>query len=224
MQLVFLIRHGAADYSPGRLYGWTPGVHLSSDGREQAKRLAERLEPVRFKAIYSSPLERCCETAEVVASGRRLEVETIEDLGEVRYGSWQGKTFKSLMKTKLWRTVQLVPSQATFPGGESLLELQRRGVAGIEGIRARHAKGAVAVVSHADMIKAILAHYLGLHLDLFQRLTVDTTSVSVIGFFGAFPRVLRMNDLGSYESFVPPQPPRKRPAKRAASPKQKPKR
>lgn len=212
MQLILLIRHGLAEYSPGRLYGWTPGVHLSSEGRDQAKRLAERLEPVRFKAIYSSPLERCCETAEAVAAGRRLEVQTIEALGEVRYGSWQGRTFKSLMKTKLWRTVQLVPSQATFPGGESLLELQRRGVQGIEDIRARHTKGVVAVFSHADMIKAILAHYLGLHLDLFQRLTVDPVSVSAVAFFGAFPRVLRVNDLGSFDSWAPPPPQRKRPA------------
>jgi probable phosphoglycerate mutase len=216
MQLVLLIRHGLAEYKPGRLYGWTPGVHLSSDGREQVKRLAERLEPVLLKALYSSPLERCCETAEAIAVGRKLKVETTEGLGEVHYGSWQGKTFRSLMKTPLWRTVQLVPSQATFPGGESLLELQRRGVEGVEAIRSRHKKGVVAIVSHADMIKAIVAHYLGLHLDLFQRINIDTASVTAIGFFGAFPRVLRVSDTGSYESLAPPQPPRKKPpAKRA---------
>jgi probable phosphomutase (TIGR03848 family) len=209
--LVLLVRHGRAEYKPGRLYGWTPGVHLSSDGREEAKRLAERLEVVRLSAIYSSPLERCVETAEAVADGRRLDVRIEEKLGEVRYGSWQGRTFRSLAKTKLWRTVQLAPSQARFPGpeGESLLELQRRGVEAIEEIRHRHRKGAVAVFSHADMIKAMLAHYLGMHLDLFQRLNVETASVSAIAFFGGFPRVLRVGDTGNYEALSPPRPKRK---------------
>jgi probable phosphomutase (TIGR03848 family) len=207
--VVLLIRHATAEYRPGRLYGWTPGVHLSDHGRDEAKRLAERLDGVKLNAIYSSPLERCLETADVIASPRPLEVREVPELGEVRYGRWQGKTFRSLAKTKLWRTVQLVPSQATFPGGESLLELQRRGVAAIETIRARHRRGVVAVVSHADMIKAVVAHYLGLHLDLFQRIHIDTASVSAIALHEGFPRVLRVGDTGNYESFNPP-PKRKR--------------
>lgn len=213
MQLVLLIRHGRAEYKPGHLYGWTPGVHLSSEGREEAKRLAERLSDLKLKAIYSSPLERCLETAETVAEGRRLTVETVEELGEVRYGKWQGKSFRSLVKTPLWRTVQLVPSQATFPGGESLLELQRRGVEAVEAIRAKHKSGVVAAVSHADMIKAITAHYLGLHLDLFQRINVDTASVTALSFFGAFPRLLRIGDTGSYEGLQPPKPQRRKKGK-----------
>jgi probable phosphoglycerate mutase len=215
-QLVLLIRHGTAEYKPGRLYGWTPGVHLSAHGRDEAKRLAERLEPVRLKALYSSPLERCVETAEAIAEGRRLDIRVEERLGEVRYGSWQGRTFRSLVKTPLWRTVQMVPSQARFPGpgGESLLELQRRGVEGIEDIRRKHRRAVVGVVSHADMIKAVLAHYLGLHLDLFQRISVDTASVSAIAFFNTFPRVLRVSDTGNYESFNLPRPkPKARKAK-----------
>lgn len=208
--LVLLIRHGTAEYKPGRLYGWTPGVHLSAQGRDEAKLLAERLEAVRLKAVYSSPLERCIETAEAISAGRRLEVRVEERLGEVRYGSWQGRTFKSLVRTPLWRTVQLVPSQATFPGGESLLELQRRGVEAIEEIRARHRRGVVATVSHADMIKAILAHYLGLHLDLFQRLSVEPASVSAVALGDGFPRVLRISDTGTYESLNPPSRPRKK--------------
>ncbi|HYZ91661.1 MAG TPA: MSMEG_4193 family putative phosphomutase [Actinomycetota bacterium] len=209
--LVLLIRHAAAEYKPGRLYGWTPGVHLSAGGRDEAKRLGERLEGVRLNAIYSSPLERCLETAEAVSSGRRLEIKVVEKLGEVRYGSWQGRTFRSLAKTPLWRTVQLVPSQARFPGGgESILELQRRGVETIDEIRTRHRRGVVAVFSHADMIKVILAHYLGLHLDLFQRLNVDTASVSAVAFGMGFPRVLRIGDTGTYESFNPPKPKRRK--------------
>ncbi len=203
-QLVLLIRHATADYKPGRLYGWTPGVHLSSHGRDEAKRLAERLETVKLTALYASPLERCCETAEAITEGRRIEPKVEEKLGEVKYGSWQGRTFKSLIKTPLWRTVQLVPSQARFPGGESILELQQRGVEAVEEIRRRHRRGVIAIVSHADMIKVVLAHYLGLHLDLFQRLNVETASVSAVAFFGAFPRVLRISDTGNYEMFNPP--------------------
>jgi probable phosphoglycerate mutase len=205
--LILLIRHATAEYKPGRLYGWTPGVHLSPHGRDEAKRLAERLEVVRLSAVYSSPLERCMETAEAVVSGRRLEVQVTEKLAEVRYGSWQGRTFRSLMKTPLWRTVQLMPSQARFPGpeGESLLELQRRGVEAVEEMRARHRRGVVAAFSHADMIKAIIAHYLGMHLDLFQRIHVETGSLSAIGFYGGFPRVLRVGDTGNYEGLNPPK-------------------
>jgi probable phosphoglycerate mutase len=200
-QLVFFIRHAQAEYKPGRLYGWTPGVHLSADGREQAKRLAERLEPVRFTAVYSSPLERCRETAEAVTAGRRNTIEVADGLGEVRYGSWQGRTFRSLAKTKLWRTVQLTPSQAAFPDGESIRAMQARGVDAVDAIRARHRRGNVAVVSHADMLKAIVAHYLGLHLDLFQRLVIDPASVTLVAFGDGFPRLLRLSDSGSYESF-----------------------
>src|SRR5439155_3113851 len=130
-------------------------------------------------------------------------VEVVDELGEVRYGSWQGRTFRSLVKTKLWRVVQLTPSQARFPGGESLLELQTRGVAAIEKIRAKHARGVVGVFSHADMIKALVAHYLGMHLDLFQRIHIDTASVSAIAFNGGFPRVLRVSDTGSYDALKP---------------------
>lgn len=208
--LVLLIRHATAEYKPGRLYGWTPGVHLSAQGRDEAKMLAGRLEGVRLKALYSSPLERCVETAEAIAGGRRLDVKIVEKLGEVRYGSWQGRTYRSLVKTPLWRTVQLVPSQATFPGGESLLELQRRGVEAIEDIRRAHRRGVVAAVSHADMIKAILAHYLGLHLDLFQRINVEPASVSAIALGNGFPRVLRIGDTGNYESLNPPRPAKRR--------------
>lgn len=204
-QLVLLIRHATAEYKPGRLYGWTPGVHLSAHGRDEAKRLAERLEPVRLNALYSSPLERCVETAEAIADGRRVDISIEERLGEVRYGSWQGRTFRSLVKTPLWRVVQLAPSQATFPGGESLLQLQRRGVEAIEEIRGRHRRAVIGIVSHADMIKAMLAHYLGLHLDLFQRLIVDTASVSAVAFADGFPRVLRVSDTGDYEAFKLPK-------------------
>ena len=203
-QLVLLVRHASTDYRPDRLAAWTPGVHLSPDGREEAKALAERLAPLRLAALYSSPLERTRETAEAIAEHHpRLRVAVEDGLAEVRFGSWQGRPYKVLARTALWRKVQLVPSEATFPGGESVLELQRRGVDAVERIRAQHRRGTMVAVSHADTIKAIAAHYLGLHLDLFQRIVIAPASVTAIGFGDGFPRVLRLSDTGSYEEFAP---------------------
>lgn len=202
--LVLLIRHAQTEFPAGRLAGWTPGVRLSEEGRRQAKALAERLAPVPLAAAYSSPLDRCVETAEAVLAGRprpRLVIE--EDVGEVQYGRWQGRPMKQLAKTKLWRTVQLVPSAATFPGGESVRDLQHRSVAALERIRERHDRGVVAVFSHADTIKVVAAHYLGLHLDLFQRLVISNASVTAIGFWGPVPRLLRLSDTGTYDELVP---------------------
>lgn len=202
-QVLFFIRHARADYAPGRLYGWTEGVHLASDGVEDAKRLGARLEPVRFRGVYSSPLERCLQTAEAIAAGRKLDVQTVDNLGEVRYGSWQGRTFRSLMRTKLWSTVQFRPSQATFPGGESLRDMQHRAVEAVEQIRKRHRDGAIAIVSHADVIAATIAHYLGMHLDFFQRIVITPASATVLAFTGGIPRLLRLSDTGDFESFRP---------------------
>jgi probable phosphoglycerate mutase len=203
---VLLIRHAQADVKPGRLTGWTPGVHLTEEGRRQAKSLGERLRNVPLQAIYCSPLERCQETAEAIAEGRKLEIKTEPEIGEVKYGSWQGRKMQSLAKTPIWRVVQMVPSQARFPGGESLLELQQRGVAAVEILRQRHKQGVVAVVSHADTIKATTAHYLGMHLDLFQRLVIANASVTAFLFGQGVPRLLRLSDTGSYEDLVPVKP------------------
>jgi probable phosphomutase (TIGR03848 family) len=203
--LVLLVRHGVADYKPGYLYGQIPGVRLSTAGRDQAKRVAERLSGVGFKSVYSSPLERCMQTAEIIAGLKGVEVRAVPELEEVRYGSWQGRSFKSLQRTKLWRTVQLLPSQARFPGGESIPELQLRAVSAVETIRRRH-RAPVVVVSHADVIKAITAHYLGMHLDLIQRLEVGTASVTAISFFDSFPRVLRVGDTGDLSDLQPVRP------------------
>lgn len=211
-QLVLLIRHGRAAYKAGHLYGWTPGVHLSPEGRDEAKRLGERLEALRITAAYSSPLERAVETAEIALEGRNLDLQILDGIGEVKYGKWQGRSYKSLMKTPLWRVVQRIPSQARFPEGESLMEMQTRGVEAIEHIRSRHRRGVVVAFSHADMIKAVTAHYLGMHLDLFQRLHVETASVTAIAFYNDFPRVLRIGDTGDLGPLRPPAPQRsKRP-------------
>jgi probable phosphomutase (TIGR03848 family) len=210
MKRLLLLRHGTTDHTGKRLSGWTPGIHLSSQGLEEARALAERLAPVEIHAVYSSPLERCQETAAVVADRRGLKVSTAEDFGEVRYGDWTGKELGELAKTDLWRTVQFHPSGARFPEGESIHEMQTRAVGACERLRAAHPDQTVAVCSHADVIKAVAAHYLGMHLDLFQRLVVATASVTALG-FGPVPYLLRLNDSGTTRDLNPPaesrQPP-----------------
>ncbi|HZD74953.1 MAG TPA: MSMEG_4193 family putative phosphomutase [Actinomycetota bacterium] len=205
MKRLLLLRHATTDHTGKRLSGWTPGIHLGAKGREEARALAERLAPVEIHAIYSSPLERCLQTAEAVADPRGLKVSTVEDLGEVRFGEWTGKELSELARTDLWRTVQFHPSGARFPEGESIHETQTRAVAACERLRAAHPDQTVAVCSHADVIKAVVAHYLGMHLDLFQRLVVTTASVTALG-FGPVPYLLRLNDSGTTRDLNPPPP------------------
>jgi probable phosphomutase (TIGR03848 family) len=210
MKRLLLLRHATTDHTGKRLSGWTPGIHLGSKGLDEARALAERLAPVELHAIYSSPLERCQETAAAVAEPRGLKVSTVDDLGEVRYGDWTGKELGELAKTDLWRTVQFHPSGARFPDGESIHEMQTRAVAACERLRAAHPDQTVAACSHADVIKAVVAHYLGMHLDLFQRLVVTPASVTALA-FGRVPYLLRLNDSGLTSDLNPPPEPRRPP-------------
>ena len=199
MAYILLIRHGQNDWvNKRRLAGWTPGVHLNEEGRSQAEQLSDRLSSLPLKAIYSSPLERCIETAAFLAHPHGLEVVELDDIGEVHYGDWQGKKIKKLTKKKRkWYAVQHFPSRFRFPGGESLTEVQKRAVTEVERLNLLHEKELVAVVSHADVIKLILAHYLGMHIDLFQRIVVSPASVSSLMLSESGPvRVLRINDDG----------------------------
>ena len=201
MAYALLIRHAQNDWvSKNRLAGWTPGVHLNDLGRKQAEQLAGRLMNVPLKAIYSSPLERCIETATAITAVHDLEIEPLEAIGEVRYGKWEGKKIKKLSKKPAWHTIQHYPSRFRFPDGESLLEVQHRAVLALETLATRHEGEMFAIVSHADVIKLVLAHYIGMHIDLFQRLVISTASVSLL----ALPesgnvRVLRVNDHGPIE-------------------------
>lgn len=201
MTLLFLIRHGVTDATGKRLTGWTPGVHLSERGREQAAALAERLGPVPFRAVYSSPIERCRETAEPIAAAKRLSVSTLEGVGEVRYGSWTNRPLAQLARTRLWRRVQQAPSSVRFPDGETLGEVQARAIDAVERIVAEHPRAAVALVSHGDVIRLLLAHFAGVHLDLFQRIVIEPTSVSIVAAGDGTPRILRTNDTGTLEGF-----------------------
>lgn len=197
MTQILLIRHGINDMvGQKRLAGWLPGVHLNEAGRTQAEALAERLRHLPITAIYCSPLDRTVETAEPLARAKGLPVLVREGLGEVRYGDWTGKAIEELAKDELWRVVQFYPSGMRFPGGDSMREMQARIVNELELIAADHPREIVAVISHADLIKAALAHYLGVHFDLFQRIAVDPTSVSVIHLTRFGPHVVRVNDDG----------------------------
>jgi len=209
MRLLLLLRHAVTDHTGTRLSGWEPGVHLSEAGREQARALAERLGPVPLDAIYASPLERCQETAAVVADAKGHKVATLEDLGEVRYGAWTGRTLKDVAREPLWKVVRATPSAARFPDGESLFEMQARAVLATERLREAHPAQTVAVCSHADVIKALVCHYLGMHLDLFQRVAVGPASVTAIG-FGPAPTLVRLNDVGGNGDLVPPKRARRR--------------
>ncbi len=197
MTQLLLIRHGINDMvGQKRLAGWLPGVHLNDEGRAQAEALAERLRNVPISMIYSSPLERTCETAEPLARVKQLPVTIREGLGEVRYGDWTGRLIEELAKDDLWRVVQIYPSGMRFPGGDSMRAMQARIVDELEAIAADHPRQIVAVVTHADLIKAALAHYLGVHFDLFQRISVEPASVSVVHLTRYGPRVVRINDDG----------------------------
>jgi probable phosphoglycerate mutase len=203
MTLLLLIRHAHTDAAGKRLTGWARGVHLNATGRREADRLVERLEGVPISAIYSSPLERCRETAAPFARARGLPVRARRGLIEVDYGDWTGRPISQLRRTKLWRRVMQSPSTVRFPGGESLLEVQSRAVAELEAIAVEHAGSTVAVVSHADVVRLLLAHYAGIHADHLHRLVADTASVSVLALGDGGPRVWKVNDTGDLDALKP---------------------
>lgn len=206
MTLLLLVRHGHTDAAGKRLTGWAPGVHLNERGREEADGLVARLEEVPIDAIYSSPLERCRETAAPLAHARRLSVHIRRGLIETGYGDWTGRTISQLRRTKLWSTVERTPSAVRFPGGESLLEVQARAVEEVSRIAADHPTGTVVVVSHADPIRLFIAHVGGAHVDHLHRLVVDTASVTAVSLDHGTPRLLKVNDTGGLTGLARREP------------------
>jgi probable phosphomutase (TIGR03848 family) len=209
---VLLVRHGRTTANDtGVLDGWTEGVSLDETGQAQVRSLAGRLAPVPLAAVVTSPLQRCRETTDLLLEGHDLPVHPDDRLGEVRYGEWSGQELKKLAKQPLWKVVQSHPSAMTFPGegGESLRGMADRAVDAVRDWNSRlgsDKKEAVyAVVSHGDVIKAILADALGMHLDQFQRLVVDPGSVSIVSYTPLRPFVLRVNDVGGDLSFLAPR-------------------
>lgn len=215
MTTVLLIRHGRTTANAsGVLAGWTPGVVLDEKGEAQAVALGERLAEVPLAAVVTSPLERTRQTAALMLGERDVPVHVDDRVGECRYGDWTGASLKALAKDPLWKVVQGHPSAAVFPGpeGESMAGMQARAVASVREWNAQLGPDAVyAVVSHGDVIKAVLADALGMHLDQFQRLHVDPCSTSVVQYTPLRPFVQRMNDTGgSFASLVPPPRARRR--------------
>ncbi|MFO7320605.1 MAG: MSMEG_4193 family putative phosphomutase [Chloroflexota bacterium] len=197
MTHLLLIRHAVNDYvKTGKLAGWTPGVHLNEEGQAQAEALGQRLAHVPLKRLYSSPLERTMETAEAIRQYHpHLPILHHDGIGEVRYGDWEGQSIAALQSRKMWHIVQHYPSRASFPNGETMREVQARAVNAIEELAARHPGEMVAVVSHADLIKMILAHFLGMHLDNFQRIIISPASISSLVLGYGRPYVGTVNDV-----------------------------
>ncbi len=202
MTQLLLIRHAVNDFvKSGRLAGWTPGVHLNDDGKAQAAALGERLAAMPIKHLYASPLERTMETAEAIrAHHPHLDIIPNEAIGEVRYGDWEGASIASLRGRKMWQVVQEYPSRAVFPNGEAMRAVQIRVVNELERLVERHPGEMVVVVSHADVIKMALAHFLGMHLDQFQRLVISPASISTIVLGHGRPNVVSLNDTAHIEA------------------------
>lgn len=182
MPVFLLIRHGENDYvKKGRLAGRLPGVHLNKTGQAQAQAVAEHLAGAPIKAIYSSPLDRTLETAAPLAAKLDLPVIPCQGLIEVDFGEWQDQKIKGLARSKLWRVVQGAPSVMRFPGGETFADAQRRICAQLEALAAQHTpQDLVACVSHSDSIKLAVAYFIGLPIDLFQRLHVSPGSITTL--------------------------------------------
>ncbi|HEX9230838.1 MAG TPA: MSMEG_4193 family putative phosphomutase [Jatrophihabitantaceae bacterium] len=212
MSTVLLVRHGLTPMTGPVLAGHTPGVVLDDRGRKQAAALAQRVAALPLTAVVTSALERCVETAEAVLAaqrdaGRAPEWHVDDRLIECRYGDWTGRPIKELARDPLWKVVQTQPSAVRFPGGESLVEVAARAVSAVRDWDSRLGANAVWVAcSHGDVIKAILADALGLHLDQFQRIVVDPGSASVVRYTDTRPYVLRVNDTGGeLAGFAPPK-------------------
>lgn len=193
MTVFFFVRHGLTAHTGHKLSGWMPDVHLTGEGRLQAEAVADRLKDVPLKAVFASPIERTIETAEPIAARHKLKVEVREALGEVEYGNWTNRSLKVLARTKLWGVVQRWPSGARFPEGETLRAVQARAVDEIERIRVAHPKTAVCCVTHADVIRLVAAHYLGVHIDLYQRIVIGPASITAISIGDMGPVVLSLN-------------------------------
>jgi len=194
---VLLVRHGKTPTTGQSLPGRAPGLHLAEAGVEQAERAAERIAVLsEVDALYCSPLERTRETAKPIGAALGLRPKVVRGLLECDFGDWTGAKLDDLFKLPEWRTVQKAPSQFRFPNGESFTEMQVRIVTTIERLAAEHQGGTIVCVSHADPIKAAMAHALGTHIDLFQRIVISTCSISAVSYTTDGPIVLAVNSTG----------------------------
>src|SRR5688572_16594234 len=212
MPLLLLIRHGENDFTKKhKLAGYTPNVHLNERGQSQARALADALKEVPIKAIYSSPLERAVETATPIAAARGLDVQVEAGLIETNVGKWQGRSLAALRLQKAWKVVQGAPSRAQFPEGETFYECQARIVTALDSISRKHKpQHIVACVFHADPIKLAVAHYIGLPLDHFQRLSCDTGSLTALYVSESGATLIKLNQRPPFEFLVQPAKPKEK--------------
>lgn len=178
MARILLVRHAPTPETGDRLTGRNPGVSLGEQGRKDAEEAAAALAGLEIAAVYTSPIERTLETARIIARPHGLSPTADQGLIEIDFGAWAGRTFEALKKTELWKTVQRRPSRVRFPDGESFVSARLRAVEAVERIAEAHPGRTAVAVSHCDVIKLVLSHFLGQPLDLFQRIHIDTASVS----------------------------------------------
>jgi probable phosphomutase (TIGR03848 family) len=210
MPLLLLLRHGENDFTKKhKLAGYTPHVHLNERGQNQAQALGDALKDVPIKAIYSSPLERAMETANPIATARGLQVQVEAGLLETNVGKWQGRSLAALRLQKAWKVVQSAPSRAQFPEGETFYECQTRIVTALDGIARKYKpQDIIACVFHADPIKLAVAHYIGLPLDHFQRLSCDTGSLTALYVSDSGANLIKLNQRPPFEFLVQPKKPK----------------
>ncbi len=200
-----LVRHAVTEHTGPLLSGRMPGIDLSDKGVEQAEATAKRLANLPVGVIYASPIERTTQTAHRIAAHHGLDVVPLPGVIEADYGEWTGGKIAELAKTDTWKVVQAAPSRARFPGGETITEMQARTVAALDAVVAAHPNTTIVVVSHADPIKSAIAHYTGVHLDLFQRVHVSPASVTVFDFHTYGVMMVKCNDTGGLDDLLPPE-------------------
>jgi probable phosphoglycerate mutase len=200
MTTFYLVRHAHTDWLGKALSGWLPGVHLSEEGRAQAAKLADRFRGMPIAALYSSPLERALETAAPLAQVLGLPVKTADEIGEIDYGEWTGRSLAELRQDPVWEHYNTFRTGTHVPGGETILELQHRMVVWLENLRKEMPTERVAVVSHGDPIKTVVTHYAGLHLDMFHRIEISPASVTAIRVDAGGACMLTLNNLESLAS------------------------
>ena len=196
MTRFLLIRHATTDAVGQRFSGRLPGVPLNTEGQAQAQQLAARLAAVPIHALYTSPLARAMQTAEPFANTHGLQAVVDEAFIELDLGEWTNRTFQELHHDPKFHLFNTFRSGTRIPGGELMLEAQTRIVAGLNKLGERHPNQTVAIISHSDLIKAAVAYYLGMSLDLFQRLEIEPASVSVLEVFDETARLLVLNHMG----------------------------
>jgi broad specificity phosphatase PhoE len=196
MTTFLLIRHGETDAVGKSMMGWKPGWRLNPAGKHQVDRLSAKLAGLPVKAVYTSPLERAVETASAVAAPHGVTVEKVDELGEVHLGEWEGLTIAELDRREEWRRFNTYRSGTRIPAGELMIETQTRMVRQLDRLAAQHPDATLAVVSHGDPLRSVIAYYLGIPLDLLLRFEVSPASVSILEAAQWGPRILCLNHTG----------------------------